>query len=94
MIREAVKHLEASDRAISSLIMKPGPGTMIPALDNPFHDLASSIISPQISARGASEISSLLREYFPCGDSLSRPKGRPAIPGQFQSERKTWAIFL
>ena len=56
LIRKALRHLESSDRALSSLIIKHGPCTITPALDNPFHALASSIISQQISAHAARAI--------------------------------------
>jgi DNA-3-methyladenine glycosylase II len=56
LIRRALRHLESSDRALSSLILKHGPCTITPALDNPFHALASSIISQQISAHAARAI--------------------------------------
>jgi len=56
LIRKALRHLESSDRALSSLIMKHGPCTITPALDNPFHALAYSIISQQISAHAARAI--------------------------------------
>lgn len=56
LIRKALRHLESSDRALSSLILKHGPCTITPALDNPFHALASSIISQQISAHAARAI--------------------------------------
>jgi DNA-3-methyladenine glycosylase II len=56
LIRKAIRHLKASDRALSSLIMKHGPCMLTPARDNPFHALASSIISQQISAHAARAI--------------------------------------
>ncbi|MCX5915188.1 MAG: DNA-3-methyladenine glycosylase [Deltaproteobacteria bacterium] len=56
LIRKALRHLESSDRALSGLITKHGPCTITPALDNPFHALASSIISQQISAHAARAI--------------------------------------
>jgi len=56
LIRKATRHLESSDRALSRLITKHGPCTITPALDNPFHALASSIISQQISAHAARAI--------------------------------------
>jgi DNA-3-methyladenine glycosylase II len=56
LIRKALRHLGSSDRALSRLIMKHGPCTITPALDNPFHALASSIISQQISAHAARAI--------------------------------------
>lgn len=56
LIRKAVKHLALSDMALSALIRKHGPCTITPALSNPFHALASSIISQQISARAARAI--------------------------------------
>jgi DNA-3-methyladenine glycosylase II len=55
-IRKAVKCLESSDKVLSVLIKKHGPCTISPALANPFHALASSIISQQISARAARAI--------------------------------------
>ena len=73
LIRKAIRHLKASDRALSRLIMKHGPCAMPPALDNPFPAMGSSIMSQQIPVRAAGEISSPRRQNFPCGDSLSRP---------------------
>lgn len=52
-MRKALRHLESSDRVLSALIKKHGPCTITPALDNPFHALASSIISQQLSAHAA-----------------------------------------
>ncbi len=56
LIGKAIRHLKSSDRAISALIKKHGPCTITPSLDNPFHALASSIISQQLSARAAKAI--------------------------------------
>ena len=56
LIGKAIRHLESSDRALSGLIRKHGPCTLAPALENPFHALASSIISQQISAHAARAI--------------------------------------
>ena len=56
LIRKAVQHLESSDRALSGLIVKHGPCTIKPSRDNPFHALASSIVSQQISAHAARAI--------------------------------------
>jgi DNA-3-methyladenine glycosylase II len=56
LIRKAIRHLETSDRALSRLILEHGPCTITPALDNPFHALASSIVSQQISAHAARAI--------------------------------------
>ncbi len=56
LIKKAIRHLESSDRTLSALIKKHGPCTMTPALANPFHALASSIISQQISAHAARAI--------------------------------------
>jgi DNA-3-methyladenine glycosylase II len=56
LIRKAVRHLKTSDRALSGLIVKHGPCKISPALDNPFHALASSIVSQQISAHAARAI--------------------------------------
>ncbi len=64
LIRKAVRHLDMSDRAISKLIVKHGPCTISPALDHPFHALASSIISQQISAHAARAIKGRLFELL------------------------------
>jgi len=64
LIRKAIRHLETSDRALSSLIMKHGPCTITPTLDNPFHALASSIVSQQISAHAARAIKGRLFELL------------------------------
>ncbi|HYB20120.1 MAG TPA: DNA-3-methyladenine glycosylase [Thermodesulfobacteriota bacterium] len=60
LIRKATRHLKSSDRALSGLIKKHGPCTLTPSLDNPFHALASSIISQQLSARAARAIKARL----------------------------------
>lgn len=69
LIRKATRHLESVDRRLSALIKKHGPCTIAPAVDNPFHALASSIISQQLSARAARAIKARLfgflgREHF------------------------------
>jgi DNA-3-methyladenine glycosylase II len=56
LIRKAIRHLECSDRVLLGLIKTHGPCMIAPALDNPFHSLASSIISQQISASAARTI--------------------------------------
>ena len=56
LIKEAVKHLNSSDKVLSALIKEHGPCTITPALDNPFHALTSSIISQQLSAHAARAI--------------------------------------
>ena len=56
LIKKAIKHLNSSDKVLSALIRKHGPCTIIPALDNPFHALTSSIISQQLSAHAARAI--------------------------------------
>ncbi len=60
LIKKAIKHLESSDKILSGLIKRHGPCTIAPALDNPFHSLASSIISQQISASAARAIKAKL----------------------------------
>ena len=55
-IRKAIRHLKSSDKVLAALIKKHGPCTITPALENPFHALASSIISQQLSARAARAI--------------------------------------
>jgi DNA-3-methyladenine glycosylase II len=60
LIRKATRHLKSSDKVISDLIKKHGPCTLTPSLDNPFHALASSIISQQLSARAAGAIKARL----------------------------------
>jgi len=64
LIRKAIKHLGSSDRVLSSLIIQHGPCTISPALDNPFHALASSIISQQISAHAARAIKGRLFDFI------------------------------
>jgi DNA-3-methyladenine glycosylase II len=56
LIRKATRHLEAADNRLAAVIKKHGPCTIAPAVDNPFHALASSIISQQLSARAARAI--------------------------------------
>ena len=56
LIREALRHLKAADRVFSPLIKKHGPCTITPAVNNPFHALASSIISQQLSVHAARTI--------------------------------------
>ena len=56
LTRKAIRHLKSSDPALSRLIAEHGPCTISPALDHPFHALASSIVSQQISARAARAI--------------------------------------
>lgn len=65
LIRKAMRHLDSSDRVLSALIKKHGPCTITPALANPFHALASSIISQQISARAARAIKGRLFDLLP-----------------------------
>jgi len=60
LIKKATRHLESSDRVLLGLIKEHGPCTIAPALDNPFHSLASSIISQQISASAARAIKARL----------------------------------
>ena len=56
LIQKAQKHLKSSDAVLSGLIDRYGPCTIRPDLENPFHSLASSIISQQLSARAAMAI--------------------------------------
>ncbi len=56
LIGRAVRHLKSSDKILSDLIIKHGPCQIKTSLDNPFHALANSIISQQISARAARAI--------------------------------------
>jgi len=56
LIGKAVRHLKSSDKILSDLIIKHGPCQIKTSLDNPFHALANSIISQQISARAARAI--------------------------------------
>ena len=72
MIRKAMKHLGSSDRALSRLIQEHGPCTITPALENPFHALASSVISQQISARAARAIKGRL--YDSLGTQVITPE--------------------
>jgi len=55
-IRKAIRHLKSSDKVLAALIKKHGACRITPALENPFHALASSIISQQLSARAARAI--------------------------------------
>jgi DNA-3-methyladenine glycosylase II len=64
LIRKAVKHLKSSDKVLSDLIIKCGPCQIKPSMDNPFHALASSIISQQISARAARAIKGRLFDFI------------------------------
>ena len=56
LINKAVRHLKARDKILSELIINKGPCQIKTSLDNPFHALANSIISQQISARAARAI--------------------------------------
>jgi len=56
LIRKALKHLKAADPVLSEVIIRHGPCTLKPSSDAPFHALASSIISQQISAGAARSI--------------------------------------
>lgn len=56
LINKAIRHLTSSDKILSDFIIKHGPCLIKPSIDNPFHALASSIISQQISARAARAI--------------------------------------
>ena len=73
LVRKATKHLRSSDRALSNLIKKHGPCTLSPSLDNPFHALASSIISQQLSARAARAIKARLFDLL--GTQRFTPQG-------------------
>jgi DNA-3-methyladenine glycosylase II len=56
LIKKALKHLQAADPFLSKAIKQRGPCTLKPSSDAPFHALASSIISQQISAGAARSI--------------------------------------
>jgi DNA-3-methyladenine glycosylase II len=56
LIRKAVRHLKAIDPALSKIIRIHGPCTLKPSHEAPFHALASSIISQQLSAGAARSI--------------------------------------
>ena len=73
LIRKAVRHLKSSDRILASLIREHDTCTLTPALDNPFHALASSIISQQISAHAARAIKGRMFDLL--GDSQFTPEG-------------------
>ena len=81
LIRKAVRHLKSSDRILAGLMKEHDPCTLTPALDNPFHALASSIISQQISAHAARAIKGrmfdLLRnsQFTPEGILKMSPRG-------------------
>ena len=72
VVRKALKHLRSSDKALSELIEKHGPCSIKPSLDNPFHALASSIISQQISWRAARTIRARLLTLI--GDAQFDPE--------------------
>ena len=59
-IKKATRHLESSDKVLSGLIKRHGSCMIAPTLGNPFHSLASSIISQQISASAARAIKAKL----------------------------------
>ncbi len=80
LIRKAIRHLGSSDRALSSLIIEHGPCTIRPALDNPFHALASSIISQQISAHAARAIRARLFDLL--GAQVFNPQNVLKIPAK------------
>jgi len=73
LIRKAVRHLKSSDRILASLIREHDTCTLPPALENPFHALASSIISQQISAHAARAIKGRMFDLL--GDSQFTPEG-------------------
>jgi DNA-3-methyladenine glycosylase II len=56
LVRKALKHLKAADSVLSEVIKQHGACTLKPSDDAPFHALASSIISQQISASAARSI--------------------------------------
>lgn len=60
LIKKAIKYLKSSDQVISNLINKFGPCAIQPAIDNPFHAIASSIISQQLSSQAARSIKNRL----------------------------------
>jgi DNA-3-methyladenine glycosylase II len=64
LIRKAMRHLKPSDKILSALIKKHGPCTIRPDLDNPFHALASSIISQQLSSHAARAIKGRLLDLL------------------------------
>ncbi len=73
LIRKATGHLMTSDGALLALIKKYGPCTITPSLDNPFHALASSIISQQLSAHAARTIKARLFDLL--GMNRFTPEG-------------------
>src|SRR5271157_3555872 len=73
LIRKAIRHLKSSDRILAALIKEHAPCTFTPAPDNPFHALASSIISQQISAHAARAIKG--RMFGLLGNNQFTPKG-------------------
>jgi DNA-3-methyladenine glycosylase II len=72
-IKKAMRHLQSADHALSGLIKKHGPCTITPALANPFHALASSIVSQQISAHAARAIKGRLFDLL--GSAHFTPEG-------------------
>ena len=63
-LKKAAKHLARSDRALLPLIKKHEPCALTITLGNPFHVLASSIVSQQLSAHAASAIKGRLFELI------------------------------
>lgn len=59
-----MRYLKSSDKVLSALIKKHGPCTIRPDLDNPFHALASSIISQQLSSHAARAIKGRLLDVL------------------------------
>ena len=57
-IRSAEKHLSRKDQALAALIRRHGPCTLGAKKRDPFHTLATSIISQQLSSKAADTIAS------------------------------------
>ncbi len=72
LINKAVRHLKSADKILSDLIIKQGACQIKTSLDNPFHALANSIISQQISARAARAIKGRLFDLI--GDDRMTPE--------------------
>jgi len=71
LIKKAEKHLSSADGILAEIIETHGTCTMQPALDNPLHALASSIVSQQLSVRAARAIKGRLFEII--GEEIFTP---------------------
>jgi DNA-3-methyladenine glycosylase II len=84
LIRRAIRHLKSSDRVLAVLIETHGTCNIKPALNHPFHALASSIISQQISAGAARTIKGRMFDLL--GSKVFTPEGILKMsPGDYRS---------